>query len=150
MWPLACFQRIAFSEFGIILQMKESLVSYCGWKTLISLDLILLPPLCKKGMIFSKHLKMLIFCCLHSYNNDNMSRLITKPIKWHVRPAKTQISLGIRPVRSESSLSTWVLSLPLSTQRRLWSDWADAQADLSLRRALMSFCWFCHEAADMP
>ena len=27
-----------------------------------------------------------------------MSRLMTKPTKWHVRPAKTQISLGIRPV----------------------------------------------------
>ena len=27
---------------------------------------------------------------------------------------------------------SWVLSYPLSTQRRLWSDWADAQADLSL------------------
>ena len=34
-----------------------------------------------------------------------MSRLMTKPTKWHVRPAKTQISLGIRPVWSESSLS---------------------------------------------
>ena len=28
----------------------------------------------------------------------------------------------------------WVLSYPLSAQRRLWSDWVDAQADLSL-------CW---------
>ena len=28
----------------------------------------------------------------------------------------------------------WVLSYPLSAQRRIWSDWADAQADLSL-------CW---------
>ena len=36
-----------------------------------------------------------------------MSRLMTKPTKWHVRPAKTQISLGIRPVWSESSLSAW-------------------------------------------
>ena len=27
-----------------------------------------------------------------------MSRLVTKPTKWHVHPAKTQISLGIRPV----------------------------------------------------
>ena len=27
-----------------------------------------------------------------------LSRLMTKPTKWHVRPAKTQISLGIRPV----------------------------------------------------
>ena len=36
-----------------------------------------------------------------------LSRLTTKPTKWHVRPAKTQINLGIRPVSSESSLSTW-------------------------------------------
>ena len=41
----------------------------------------------------------------------------------------------------------WVLSYPLSAQRRLWSDWVAAQADLSLRWAHMSFCWFCHEAA---
>ena len=32
---------------------------------------------------------------------------MTKPTKWHVCPAKTQISLGIRPVWSETSLSTW-------------------------------------------
>ena len=43
----------------------------------------------------------------------------------------------------------WVLSYPLSAQRRLWSDWADAQADLSLRWAQMPFCWFCHEAAHL-
>ena len=30
-----------------------------------------------------------------------------KPNKMSVRPAKTQISLGIRPVWSESSLSAW-------------------------------------------
>ena len=37
----------------------------------------------------------------------HMSRLMTKPSKWHVRPAKTQISLSIRPVWSEPSLSAW-------------------------------------------
>ena len=37
----------------------------------------------------------------------NLSRLTTKPTKWHVRPTKTRISLGIRPVWSESSLSAW-------------------------------------------
>ena len=44
----------------------------------------------------------------------------------------------------------WVLtcSYHLRGQRRLWSDWADAQADLSLRWA-QSFCWFCHEAAQI-
>ena len=34
-------------------------------------------------------------------------------------------------------------------QQRLWSDWADAQVDLSLRWVHMPFCWFCHEAAQL-
>ena len=70
-----------------------------------------------------------------------MSHLMIKPTKWHVRPAKTQISLGIRPVWSEASLSAW-RSYPLSAQRRLWPDWADAQADLSLRWAHSHFVGF--------
>ena len=40
----------------------------------------------------------------HAYH---LSRPMTKPTKWHVRPATTQISLGIRSVWSESSLSAW-------------------------------------------
>ena len=44
---------------------------------------------------------------------------------------------------------SWVLSYPLSAQRRLWSDWTDAQADLSLRWVHMSFCWFCCTAAQI-
>ena len=79
----------------------------------------------------------------------HMSRIVTKPTQWHVRPAKTQISLGIRPVWSESSLSAWRKLGSLNAQRRLWSDWADAQADLSLRWAHMPFCWFCHDAAHI-
>ena len=43
----------------------------------------------------------------------------------------------------------WVLSYPLSAQRRLWSDWANVQADLSLRWAHMPLWWFCHDAAQM-
>ena len=43
----------------------------------------------------------------------------------------------------------WVLSYPLNAQRRLWPDWADAQAHLSIRWAHMPFCWFCHEAAQI-
>ena len=34
----------------------------------------------------------------------NLSQRFTKPIKWHVRPVKTLISLGIRPVRSVSAV----------------------------------------------
>ena len=70
---------------------------------------------------------------------------MTKPTKWHVRQAKTQISLGIRPVWSVFAVrmkKAWVLSYPLSTKWRLWSDWSDAQADPSLRRAHSHFVSF--------
>ena len=185
---------------------------------------------------------------------DNMRRSTTKPTKWSVRPVKAQISLGSRPIWSESSLcaqcpglngqlrtqgffmhyadsedseqtgrmprliwvfagrtghfvgfvvlrliwddtsltcmplivgvndlfsisvatwqnqqngcasskdsdqpehlprlmrvfavrmkKAWVLSYTLSAQRRLWSDWADVQADLSLRWAHTHFVGF--------
>ena len=46
--------------------------------------------------------------------------------KMTVHPAKTQISLGIRPVWSVFDIrmkKPWVLSYPLRAQRRLWSDW---------------------------
>ena len=44
---------------------------------------------------------------------QQMSRLMTNQTKWHVRPANTQISLGIRPVWSESSLcAQWVAKVP--------------------------------------
>ena len=89
----------------------------------------------------------------------HLSHLITKPTMW-LCAQRRRISLGIRPVWSESSLSAWrkLVSLtthwahskdsdPLSGQRRLWSDWADAQADLSLLWAHMPCCWFYQEAA---
>ena len=47
----------------------------------------------------------LLMLPLHSCK-IHVSRLMTKPTKWHVRPAKTQVSLDIRPVWSESSLCT--------------------------------------------
>ena len=60
---------------------------------------------------------------------------MTKPAKWHVRPAKTPISLGypsslirVFAVRMKKAL---VLGYPLSAQRRLWSVWMDVHADLS-------------------
>ena len=63
-----------------------------------------------------------------------------------VRPTKTQISLGIRPVWSESSLcAQWVAKGPrllLHADSEDWSDWADAQADLSLRWAHIHFVGF--------
>ena len=73
-----------------------------------------------------------------------------KATQWSMRPAKTQISLGVRPVWSESSLSAWRKLGFLATHwahSEDWSDWADAQANLSLRWAHMPLCWFCHAFA---
>ena len=68
-----------------------------------------------------------------------------KTNKMTVRPATTQISLRVRPVWSVFPVrmkNPWVLRYPLSAKRRLWSDWADAQAELSLRRAHSHFVGF--------
>ena len=44
----------------------------------------------------------------------NVSHLMTKPTKWPLRPAKTQISLGIRLVWSKSSqCAQWVAEDPM-------------------------------------
>ena len=63
-----------------------------------------------------------------------------------VRPVKTQLSLDIPPslirVFAVRMKKPWAFSYPLSAQRRLWSDWADAQADLSLRWAHIHFVGF--------
>ena len=70
---------------------------------------------------------------------------MTKPTKWHVRPAKIQISLGIRPVWSESLLFAWRKLGSLATHwvhSEDWSDWANAQVDLSLRWVHSRFAGF--------
>ena len=63
-----------------------------------------------------------------------------------VRPANTQISLGIRPVWSESSLSAWRKLGSLATHwahsKDSESDWEDARADPSLRWAHTHFVGF--------
>ena len=51
--------------------------------------------------------------CHHKPRSIIINMIITKPTKWPVRPAKTKISLGIRPVWSESSLcAQWVAKDP--------------------------------------
>ena len=82
---------------------------------------------------------------------SQISRSMTKPTKWHMRPAKT-ISLRICTVWSASSLHTqWEAKVPrfLRADSKNWSDWtADAQANLSLPWVIKSFCWFCHAMAQ--
>ena len=63
----------------------------------------------------------------------------TKLTKWHVRPAKTQTS-ACASAQSNQGLNLRPMvglgpKVSLCGQRGLWSDWADAQADPSLRWA---------------
>ena len=70
-----------------------------------------------------------------------ISRIVTKPTKWHVLPAKTQISLG-SAVHMNKAI---ILSYPLSAQR---TDQTGRMPRLiCLRWPHMPFYWFCHEAA---
>ena len=78
---------------------------------------------------------------------------MTKPNKLTSVPSKDSDQPGHPPrlikVFAVRMKKAWVLSCPLSALWRLWSDWADVQADLSLRWVHMLFCWFCHEVAHV-
>ena len=87
------------------------------------------------------------------YCIKHLSRLMTKPTKWlcaqrRLRSARHPPNL-IR-VFAVHVKKAWVLSYPLSAQRRLWSNWADAQADLSLRRAHSHFVGFVMRQLILP
>ena len=73
-------------------------------------------------------------CFQHGTVKTYLSRLMTKPAKWHVCPAKTQISLGIPPVWSESSLSAWRKFGSLATH------WAHS-ADFCLLPYILKTIW---------
>ena len=82
-------------------------------------------------------------------NNLNISqvrqfyanRSTTKLTKLPVHPAKARINLGVQP-SDQSSLSAWRKE-SLATHKAHsddWSDWVDAQTDLSLHLGHMSVC----------
>ena len=70
------------------------------------------------------------------------SILRTKNSRYEPPHDKTN-EMTVRPVNRVFAVhmkKVWVLSYPLSAQRKLRSDWEDAQADQSLRWAHKSFC----------
>ena len=104
----------------------------------------LLKAICASVLLFSARknnlaLKELnkISTAVNFYCSEHLSHRMTKPTKYKmsVCPAKTQISLGIHPVWSELSLSAWRNLGSFATHwwhSEDWSDWVDAQTDLSL------------------
>ena len=78
--------------------------------------------------------------------HDKTNKKICAPSEDSDQPGHPPSLIRVFAVRS---LGSWGPKLSSCGQRRLCSDWADAQADLSLRWAQRSFCWFCHEAAHI-
>ena len=73
--------------------------------------------------------------------HDKTSKMACAPSEDSDQPGHPPSLIRVFAVRTKKA---WVLSYPLSARRRLWSVWADAQADLNLRWARSH--WFCHEA----
>ena len=96
----------------------------------------------RKKWISQKTAVMIIIEPPHDKNNE----MACAPSDDSGQPGHTPSLIKVFAVRMKKA---WVLSYPMSAQRRLWSDWADVQADLSLRWAHRSFCWLCHEAAHL-
>ena len=68
---------------------------------------------CFRFLLYTVYFCICILPFFKSVCYHDLSCNMTKPTKWFVRPVKTQISLGIRPVWSESSLcAQWVAKDP--------------------------------------
>ena len=67
---------------------------------------------------------------------DKTNKMICAPSEDSDQPGHPPSLISLRMKKA------WVLSYPLSAQRRLWSDWADAQADRSLQWAHSHFVDF--------
>ena len=78
--------------------------------------------------------------------NKQTNKMACAPREDSDQPGHPPSLIRVFAVRMKKA---WVFTYPLSAHRRFWSDWADAQADLSLRWAQRSFCWFSHEAAHI-
>ena len=72
------------------------------------------------------------FCSLCEPRHDKTNKMACAPSEDSDQPGHPACLIRVYAVRMKKA---WVLRYPLSAQRRLWSDWADGQADLSLRWA---------------
>ena len=84
---------------------------------------------------------------IHEPPHDKANKMAIAPSEDSDQPVHPPSLIRVFAVRMNKH---WILSYPLSALRRLYLDLADAQADLSLRWAQRTFCWFCHEVAHIP
>ena len=122
------------------------------------MNVIWLPGIARHAWIFprkSQIIKDQFYCVIWSNSkqdatneppHDKTNILACAPSEDSDQPGHPPSLIRVFTVQMKKA---WVLSYPLSVQQRLWSDWADAQADLSLCWAHMPFCLFCHDAAQI-
>ena len=80
---------------------------------------------------------------LHCHKMQNLHAILdNSAASWHNQQNGMCAQRRLRSDWAVRMKRAWVLSYPLSAQRRLWSDLADAQADLSLRWAHIHFVGF--------
>ena len=68
--------------------------------------------------------------------HDKTNKMACAPSEDSDQPGHLPSLITVFAIRLKKA---WVLGYPPSAQRRLWSDWADAQADLSLQWAHSHF-----------
>ena len=76
--------------------------------------------------------------------HDKTNKMICAPSEDSDQPGHSPSLIKVFAVHS---MGSWGPNVSSCGQGRLWSDWANAQADLSLPWAHKSFCWFCYAAA---
>ena len=97
-------------------------------------------------MTFSRSIEVHLALSWNEPPHDKTNKMACAPSADSDQPEHPPSLIRVFAVRMKKAL---VFSYPLSVKRRLWSDWAAAQPDLSLRWAHMPLCWFCHEAAQI-
>ena len=130
-FPLLCFLFLHFSllfcSFWFIFVSNVSFPSFHENTVLISKD----PEPSSVKIFESPHDETNKMACVPSEDSDQPG---IHPV-WSV--------FAVHSVGSQGS------KVSSCGQQRIWSHWADAQADLSLRWVHRSFCWFCHEVAHI-
>ena len=87
-------------------------------------------------------------------HHDKTNKMACAPSEDSDQPGHPPSLIRVFAVRMKKA---WVISYPLSAQRKLWSDWAD-ETLIRLGRCpgwsesllgIQLFCWFCHEVAHI-
>ena len=134
-WPLGSKYKIAvvsliWTNYGLVMQ--------CLHRSVILEDLFV-----EHGYMNCPLFKTFL---LNEPQHDKTNKMTCVPTEDSDQSRHQPSLIRVFAVRSVGS---WGPKVSSCRQQRLWSDWVDAQADLSLCWARMSFCWFYREQAQI-